>query len=146
SFDRLQNVNPGFDPHGVIAMTVTLPMRPGEADHNDAAFHRILIPRVQALPGVEAAGMISQLPLSGNGNDSHFTIDGRPVPRPSDRPDADDRTVTPGYFAAMRIPLLQGRDFTAADTSDTPGVAIVSRLFAEKYFPGQDAIGQRLTI
>jgi putative ABC transport system permease protein len=146
SFQRLKNVNPGFDPNGVLTMRVTLPMKPGQADHSDADFYRVLLPRIEALPGVKSAALVSELPLGGSGNDTRFTIDGRPASKPSERPDADDRTITSGYFTAMRIPLLKGRYFLAADRDSAPNVAIVSRSFAEKYFPGQDAVGQHLAI
>ncbi len=146
SFQRLEDVNPGFDPTGALTMQIALPMRPGASDHSDADFHRALLERVAGLPGVEAAGLVSELPLSGQGNDTVFTIDGRPVPKPSERPDADDRTITPGYFEAMRIPLLKGRYFTGADRDGGTNVVIVSRAFAGQYFPGQEAVGQHLAI
>jgi putative ABC transport system permease protein len=148
SFQRLQNVDPGFNPNGVLAMRITLPMRPGASPvgHSDADFYRALLPRIEALPGVEAAGLNSELPLSGQGNSTLFTIDGRPAPKPGERPGVDGRTISPGYFAAMRIPLLKGRYFTAADRDGSPNVAIVSRKFAETFFPGQEPLGQHLTI
>ncbi len=146
SYQRLQDVNPGFDPTGALAMQITLPMRPGASDHGDADFHRALLERIAALPGVEAAGMVSELPLSGQGTDTAFSIDGRPVPKASERPYADDRTITAGYFEAMRIPLLKGRYFTDADRDGGTNVVIVSRAFAEQYFRGQEALGQHLTI
>jgi putative ABC transport system permease protein len=148
SFQKLVDVNPGFDPNDALAMRITLPMRPGAspADHADAEFHRALLERVHAFPGVESAGIVSELPLSGQGNDTFFTIDGRPAPKPSERPNADDRTISPGYFEAMRIPLLKGRSFTAADRDGGTNVAIVSRALAEAFFPGQEPLGQHLVI
>jgi len=150
SFQRLEDVNPGFNPAGVLTMRITLPMRPAQPDrqpdHSDADFYRTLLPRIGALPGVEAVGLVSELPLSGQNNDTLFTIDGKPVAKPSERPDADDRTISPGYFDAMRIPLLKGRYFTAADNAGSAKVIIVNRKFAETFFPGQEPLGQHLSI
>ncbi len=154
SFQRLENVNPGFDTRNVLAMRVELPM-PGPAsgaaqdslNRKEAAFWQVLLQRLQALPGVESVGLVSQLPLSGQMNDTWFTIDGRPPVAPSARPDADDRQVSNGYFAAMRIPLLKGRFFSNESGPDGgSGEAIISRSLAETYFPGQNPLGEHMSI
>ncbi len=145
SFQRLASVNPGFDSAGTLTMRISLPMRPGARDHAGADFFYELCRRIEALPGVDTAGVVSELPLSGEGNDTLFTIDGRAL-KPGERLGADDRTVSPDYFSALKIPLLKGRFFTTADRDSAPNVVIVSRSFADTYFPGQEALGRRLTI
>jgi putative ABC transport system permease protein len=146
SFQRLQSVHPGFDTRNVLALRVELPMTPATGAVTDPpggkerAFFRDLLERLRKLPGVESAGLVSALPLSGDGNDTSFTIDGRPP----DRRNADDRTASAGYFAAMRIPLLKGSWFHESETGARE--VLISRSFAETYLPGEDPLGQHLLI
>ena len=150
SLQRLENVNPGFDTRNVLTMRVELPMSPAaDASEHRAApreheFFRELAARLQALPGVESAGLVSELPLSGQGNGRWFTIDGHPPLSVDARPTAEDRAASTGYFRAMHIPLLKGR-YLREDAAGGHEV-LVSRSFADTYFPGQDPLGQRLAI
>jgi putative ABC transport system permease protein len=157
SFQKLENVNPGFDPSGVLTMRVDLPMDPGAANENvqpdevlkndkTGPFFNELLQRLRTLPGVEYAGAVSELPLSGMNNDTWFTIEGRPPLKPSDRPNADQRRATPDYFKAMSIPLLKGRYFTDADNRTAAKVLIINQALADKFFPSQDPIGQHLVV
>jgi putative ABC transport system permease protein len=152
SFQRLESVNPGFDARDVLAMRVELPMLPatdasqGSPGHQERAFFRALLERLRTLPGVESAGLVSELPLSGQMSDTAFTIDGRaPVP-PSARLYADDREASTGYFQAMRIPLLEGRYFDERDSETGAKEVLISRSFAKAQFPGQNPLGQHLVI
>jgi predicted permease len=105
------------------------------------AFNRALIQRLQSLPGVEAAGVIAAgLPLERGGNNG-VRIAG---PRASEYYNADYREVSPGYFDAMRIPLRQGRFFSAADSGTAAPVVIVNEQFAREHFPGRSALGEHL--
>ncbi len=150
SFARLENVKPGFEPARVLSLQVSLPRfasNPAPRDHDrGAVFFSQLLDRLRAVPGVEYAGLISELPLSGQENDTHFTIEGRPPVMPSDRPDEDARVTSADYFRAMGIPLIEGRYFSDSDNRQAARVAIIDRSFASKYFPGQNPIGQRLNI
>jgi putative ABC transport system permease protein len=147
SFQRLENVNPGFDSNSVLAVRIVLPMRPGEKpDGRDGGFFRTLLEGLNAIPGVQHAGLISELPLSGQANDTFFTIEGRPTVKPSERPNADDRWASPGYFEAMGIPILKGRNFNDGDTFSGAKVAIVSKTLADRFFKGQEPLGQHLNI
>ncbi len=149
SFQRLSNVNPGFNPKGVMVARIALPMQPGLGDKvgkREIGFYRPLLEKLKAQPGVEYAGLVSELPLAAQGNDTSFTIDGRPAVRPVDRPHADDRNVSADYFKAMSIPLIAGRYFKESDNENNANVAIVSRSLAEKYFAGQSALGEHLSI
>ncbi|MDQ6622434.1 MAG: ABC transporter permease, partial [Verrucomicrobiota bacterium] len=145
SFVRLQNVDPGFEPRGVLTMELSLPVAKYARGKPVVDFYRELVRRVQALPGVEAAALTSILPLSGTNSDSSFTIEGRDSKVDRVSPDEEIRSVTPDYFKALKIPLLQGRDFDARDDIDAPKTVIVNQSFAKKWFPNQDVIGKRIT-
>ncbi|HUK61682.1 MAG TPA: ABC transporter permease [Dongiaceae bacterium] len=144
SFLRMQEIRGGFDPHGVISGRVTLPVAVYPEDDQRRRFFQDLIPRVAALPGVEAASATSQLPY---GEDSWTRV----VTREGHERDAIDRlphlnfsTVAPGYFAALRIRLRAGRDFGPADGPASQRVAIVNQAAARLLWPGQDPLGKRL--
>ena len=148
SFARLDHVKPGFDPAGVLTLQISLPIqgsKPGDPYEGNLFFGQLL-GRLRALPGVDSVALISDLPLSGQENDAHFTIEGRPPVTPSNLPDEDARITSAQYFRAMGIPLVQGRYFSDADNNQASRVAIVSRSFANKYFPNQNPIGQYINI
>jgi predicted permease len=137
----LRSTDPGFEPHNVL--TFVLP-RPNQSDHT---FVAQAVERLRALPGVEAAGATSNIPLSGS-NESTWSIqlEGE-TPKPvAQQPDVPTDIVTPGYFAALRIPLLRGRDFTDADSADRPRVIIISQAMAKRFWPHEDALGRRLFV
>jgi putative ABC transport system permease protein len=100
---------------------------------------------MQALPGVESASAISDLPLTGNAFDNTFTIPGRPLP-PGEFTSAQMRWVSPDYFRTMGIPLLRGRGFTDRDNERSPRTIIISQAMARRYWPGDDPIGKRMVI
>ena len=148
SFARLASVKPGFEPDRVLSLQVSLP-RFGSSQNDQArgaVFFGQLLDRLRAVPGVEYAGLISELPLSGQENDTYFTIEGRPPVTPTDRPDEDARVTSTDYFRAMGIPLIEGRYFSDSDNKNAARVAIISRSFASQYFPKQNPIGQHLNI
>jgi putative ABC transport system permease protein len=112
-----------------------------------AAFYQQLLERTSGLPGVEAAGVISELPLSGQDNDTYFALEGQPlVSTADDKNLANFRTASPGYFRAMGIPLVRGRFFNEGDREGAPRVVIISESFARSFFPDQDPLGHRLTM
>ena len=144
SYARIQAVSPGFDPEHVLTMRLVLP----DAKYKDGgakrAFFETLTARLKTLPGVEAVGANNLLPFNGYGGSRSFMIEGRPVPPGSPHPEEQLRFITPGYFAALSIPVLRGRDFDARDTDGAPRVAVVSRAMAERYWPGEDVVGKRI--
>lgn len=146
SFQKLAQVNPGFDPARVISARISLPRSASYNETRIMAFYGPLLDHLKALPGVESAGLVSELPLSGQNNDTWFTIEGRPPVASSDRPDADQRTVSADYFRTMGIPLIKGRYFTDRDNLKSAKVVIISRSLAGKYFPNQNPIGQHSNI
>ena len=142
----IQGTDPGFDAGNVLTLRAELPMPQYAKVATREAFHSRVLGAVRALPGVRAAGFISFLPIS------RFRGGIWPVTVAGDR-DASAgvrgannvaalRYVTPGYFATLAIPLMRGRDISAADTQERPFVAVVSESFAKRYWPGEDPIGR----
>lgn len=141
SFWNLRNVDPGFDPEGVLTLELALPYRPYPTYNAAAGFYHRLLEGVRALPGVESAGAVSGLPL---------------VPLPSfyDEPLAAEgdgvaavathNLVTPGYFEALRIPLVEGRAFEPGDRAGGGNPVLVSSTLARRLFPGESALGKRV--
>ena len=145
TFAALQAVDAGFNPHNVISMVVSVSGSTEEDPGRRGIFYHQLIERVRSLPGVQAAGAINHLPLAGDLWGWHFAIEGRPKPRPGEAPGAVYRMVTPGYFEAMRLPVVRGRDITDADNVTAPGVVIINEQAAREYWPGEDPIGKRVS-
>jgi putative ABC transport system permease protein len=144
SFAKLTNVEPGFDPAHVLAFRVALPQTSYPGPHQRAAFFDRLLEALHTTPGIEAAGMVQQLPMRGDYVLS-FTIDRRPVTR-GEEPSANYRAVSPRYFAALRIPVLRGRAFTEQDVEKAPMVAVIDEAFAKRHFPGEDPMGRGIDI
>jgi predicted permease len=144
SFAQILHVDSGFKPDGVLTMRVSLPDAIYNKPEQRRAFYNELLDRVRRLPGVEATGAVSGLPLSGDGGSGTLTVDTQSVPMEDRAPEADQRVATPGYFKAMGISLLRGRAFEARDTDGAPPVAIVDESLAERYWPNQDPIGKRV--
>jgi putative ABC transport system permease protein len=147
SFVRLQNVNPGFNPHNVLTMEISLPQAkypaPGPSyigGEKAIAFFAEAQRRISQLPGVEANACAAILPLSGSNSDSSFEIEGRPPHGGGPGPDEEMRVISPNFFRVLQVPLLQGRFFNDADTSTSPKVVI--RRAARKYFPEWRGVGK----
>jgi predicted permease len=143
TFARLQAVGRGFDPRDAVTMTVTVPQEKYATAARMATFADETVRRLAALPGVRAAGAVQDLPFRGGLNVVCLHIPGRPLPR--DCPPVRIYSVTPGYFAAMGIPLVRGRLYEQRDWSRPTHPAVVNEALARKYFPGQDPIGQYVT-
>jgi putative ABC transport system permease protein len=148
SFGKLMAIDPGFNPERLITMRLVLPV----AKYPDRArwtqFHQALIDRVATLPGVEAAGLNSALPLEGGGSESAVIAEGQPMPKPGSGPPPNlcmFQAITPDYFRAMGIPIVSGRALTERDTADSIPVAVIDESFARKMFPSQNAIGKRFS-
>jgi putative ABC transport system permease protein len=146
SFWRLMRVHPGFDPANVLATELSL-VSPhyDDAQRRESFFHQ-LQDRLQSSPGVNSAGFISELPLSGEANDTFFTITEHPPANPNDNDDADFRNIDGDYFATMRIPLLAGRVFDRQDSAESSKALIVNEPFVKKFFPNEDPIGKHLNM
>ena len=144
SFARLQAVDPGFQPEGVLAVSYSLPQS-SYAEPQQIAFAQQLLERVQALPGVTSAATVYPLPLSGENMVLAFAVEGRPAPPPNEVPSANVRAISTGYFRTMGIPILEGRAFTDRDDRRAPRVAIINRTMAKRVWSGESALGKRFT-
>jgi putative ABC transport system permease protein len=144
SFRRLAAVDPGFRTERVLTATLTIPAARYPDGDDVVAFYDALLPRVTSLPGVTAAGAVSVAPLAGIAGPSDIEVEtwvGAPdMPRPT----ADIQGVTPGYFAAMGIGLLEGRGFEQRDGMNAPLIAVVSESLARDYWPDRSPIGGRI--
>jgi len=145
SFARLQNVLPGFNPRNALTFEISLPKMQYPDDASIVRFNSEAQRRIAALPGVQAAGFSTILPLAGTNSDWSFAIEGRPLNDNSPSPDEEKRQVSPDYFRALETPLIKGRFFTDADNADAPPVIIVNQAFAKKFWPNDDALGKRIT-
>jgi predicted permease len=146
SFAELQASSPGVDPSGVVAAGVTLPGARYTDEAQRRLFYRRVMDRLEATPGVEAAGATTPLPLSGNGWQTSFAVEGYPEPEIGKFPTNDIARVTPNYFRTMGIRLLRGRAFTWRDDENAPPVAIIDETFAATWFPNEDPVGRRIKI
>lgn len=142
---KLQAMDPGFEEHHALTLSATVPKRQFTRPVQESAYFDEVLGRVRALPGVVAAGAIDSLPLMG-GSNQPVAIAGRPTVPMSEQPEVSVRVMTPGYFAAMRIPLLQGRDINQNDTASSAAVVVISKAMAEQFWPKQNAIGQHLKL
>lgn len=146
SFNRLQNVSPGFNLERALAVRLALPPAKFPTGAAVKNFYDRLAPRLTALPGVESVGAASALPMSALNARTEFVISGRPPAKPSDVPGAQHRWVSPGYFQAMRIPLLRGREFMEQDDEKGAGVVVIDQALAIKFFAGEEALGAHIQI
>jgi predicted permease len=144
SLVALQNVDPGFDPNNVLTLRVDLPRQKYNTPEKASNFFEQLETRVDGLPGVEAVGLITDLPLSGEARDMPYRVEGRPAT--SDIAFVDFRRVNKNYFSAMRIPLRRGRNFTEQEVRQSDKAIVVSQAFVDSVFPNEEAVGQRLII
>jgi putative ABC transport system permease protein len=143
SLVRLQQVDPGFDSRGVLTFQVSLPGRSYATPQQIGAFYDTLITQVNAVPGVTAAGAVTNLPLAGSDQTSGVSVEGR-GDRSARAPEAAYRAVTPGYFNAMKMRLVRGRALDAHDNASTALVAVINETMARRFWPGDDPIGRRL--
>jgi predicted permease len=144
SFIRLMSVDPGLDPRNVLTVDIRL-SRNKYSRPQQAAFFQQLLERLRALPGIQAAGVVYPMPLSGMEENAGFNIEGQPPPAAGEQRTAGPRGVSPGYFKAQGIQLLKGRVFTESDGGDTPPVVVINEAMARRYWPNQDPIGRRIS-
>jgi putative ABC transport system permease protein len=144
SFWRLKNVDPGFDTGHLLTLRVEIPDRRYAAPERRELFYRQVLSRLGALPGALAAGAIHYLPLTGSGWRGGLEIEERPTAPGTEPPITHWRVVTPGYFAALKLPLLAGRDFGAPDRAGSPEAAIVNESLARRFWPHESPLGKRI--
>src|ERR1017187_406211 len=144
SFWRLVHVDPGFRPDHVVATMLHM-SNSARPKNQKVAFYHELEDRLRSLPGVEAAGAISELPLSGQYSDSTFRVEGR-VYSAGQSDDADLRQATPGFLNALRIPLVSGRWLSLGDTEKAPGTVVVNQEFVKRFFDGNNPVGHHIQV
>jgi putative ABC transport system permease protein len=145
SLMRLLDVDPGFDPKGVLSMRVRLPQRRYADVAARSAFCDRSLEALKALPGVVSASAVTAAPMSDDGLIFSIAIEGREE-APGDHQSAAWFAVSPDYFKTVHVPLLRGRLFGDDDRGGAPRVAIVNESFAKRIFPGEDPIGRRMTM
>jgi putative ABC transport system permease protein len=144
TFVRTQAISPGFAADRLLLLRLSLPKERYATPNSMRRFYDDLRGRLAAVPGVETIALASALPLSAINNRSEIYISGRKLASPLDVPGAQYRWLSPGYFRAMKIPLIEGREFTEHDTEDVAGVAVVDQAMAAKNWPGRSPIGSHL--
>jgi putative ABC transport system permease protein len=146
SFVRLRSVDPGFQPSGILTLRVPLSGGRNNAAERRVAFFQQVLDRVATLPGVRAVGAVNGLPLTGLGVGSTFAVEGRPAPPAEQRPMGILRSVTPGYFRVMGIPLVAGRGFAESDTKPAAPVIVVNQTLARRFWRERNPLGGRLVV
>jgi putative ABC transport system permease protein len=139
----LNQIDLGFNPDRVLTAQVQLTTTDYPTDADVIGFYRQVTERLEVVPGVTSVGAVRMLPLIRTIGDWSITIEGRPLASPNENPNADYQSATPGYFRTMGTTLLRGRLLTNADREDAPLVVVINDTMAERYWPGQDAIGKR---
>jgi putative ABC transport system permease protein len=145
SFLRLKNVDPGFRADNLLTMKVVLPEPRYREFDKRSAFYKDLLQRLQAVPGVSSAAVTTNLPLYRQGNSIGILIEGRPEPQPGQELIVVTRVVSPSYLETMGIQLLKGRFLSEQDEASGQRVVVISEAMANKFWPGEDAIGKRLS-
>jgi putative ABC transport system permease protein len=146
SFVALMRVDPGFDPAHTMTVKVSIPTAKYRDAAQQQAFFNQLFEKLDALPGVTAAGGTSFLPIAGLGAATGFQIVGQPKPSAGQEPVTDVRVVTHDYFKAMGVPLLRGRTFDSRDAGTNVRRVIVNQALARKHFPNEDPIGKSIIV
>ncbi len=144
SFVHMMSVDPGIDPQGVLTARLDLPESVYPDVHATARFAQQALERVRAVPGVQSAGVVSLLPLSGNSSTSAHSIEDHPLPPGGLPPILGTRFVSPGYFEAMGIPVIEGEVFDRIDPAKRGDGVVISAAVAQHFWPGRSALGKRL--
>jgi len=154
SFQNLLEVSPGFQTQHLLSVRLSPPAKAYPDGAPLTAFYQQILNRVRAIPGVQAAGAVSELPMSNSySSGSTFLEQTSVTDLPREAPiqnlpyfEADIRTAAPGYFEALKIPLVRGRYLSEADAADAPLVAVVDEEFARRYWPNEDPLGKRIAV
>lgn len=146
SLKAVESLATGFEPRGVMTAAVTLPRALYDTAAKQSAFWQAAREKLEAIPGVTAAGLVDNLPFSNAQGSASFLIQGRPVAPNEAVPHGHVDVISPGYFRTLGIRRLRGRGFTDGDRANTRAVAIVDEALARQYWPGQDALGQSISL
>jgi putative ABC transport system permease protein len=146
SYVRVTEINPGFNPERVL----TAKIAPSNKKYPDAksrsTFYTTVLERLESLPGVESAGMVMNLPLTGSSMNRGFRVEGRPEPKADENVTMDFQIVSPNYFSTLEIPVKRGRGLNATDNETSERVVVINETMARQYWPNEDPIGKRMGI
>jgi putative ABC transport system permease protein len=145
SFWLLQDVNPGFNAEKLLTMRVNLPRNRYPDNPKAWGFYRRFLEEGATAPGIEAVAVTSGMPMFGGNTSTEVQVEGKTLADDANKPSANWRIVSPGYFRTMGIPL-RGRDFDERDSEDAPPVTIISESMARRYWPGEDPIGKTVVL
>jgi len=144
SLMALRAVDPGFDTDKLLTLRVSLPDEQYPSGAERSTFFERAVLEIKSLPGVRSVSASSMIPLLGDNGNSSMSIEEHPISDPADKIVVGNEAVSPGYLETMGIPLLEGREITALDRADTPGVIIINRHMARHFWPDESAIGKRV--
>jgi putative ABC transport system permease protein len=142
---NLQTIDPGFDEHNVLTLTVMVNRQQFSNPTQESQFFDSVLKRIRTLPGVESAGAVDSLPLQG-GSNQPVAIEGHPAAAMSEQPEVSVRATTSGYLRTMHIPLLAGREITADDNANSAPVVLISQSMAKQFWPNESPIGHHLKL
>jgi putative ABC transport system permease protein len=145
SFSRLQSLQLGYEPSGLLTARLELPFKSYSNREKIGNFNKALLDRVRLLPGVQSAAVSSNPPLMGSWQ-TGFVRERAPQPAPGQMPSADLETIAGDYFQTFKTTLLRGRTFNEGDTATSPRVVVIDQSLAEQFFPNEDPIGKRLSV
>jgi putative ABC transport system permease protein len=144
SFDKLLRVDVGFKTERLLSLEYRIPRNKYKEPAAQWNFHRQVVEKLQAVPGVQSAALVRGLPFSGNGGTTSIVLPDREPPAKGMEPEVQFNTATPEYFKTIGIPLLQGRLFAAEDQAQTPAVVVINQTMAQRYWPNQDPLGKQI--
>jgi putative ABC transport system permease protein len=146
AFEQLSNGDPGFEVDGLLTFDLSVQDDRYPTDADVIAYEHELVRVLGEIPSVEGVAVMSSLPRGQTSTRTRYTIDGRPYVQPSEQPTVGIQIVNPGYFAAMGIPVREGRLVEESDREDSPPVAVVSEAFVAREFPDEEPLGQHVTL
>ena len=144
SFDRLSSATPGFSPQHLLTMQLSLPSVRYPKEQQVAEFYRQLLERLQAVPGVQAAGLSMSLPPNLLAMENPFRIASEPIVPGKQLHVAEEMTISPGYFRTLGVPLIRGRFFSDSDRNRKDQIVVINENMAKQFFPNQDPVGERI--
>jgi putative ABC transport system permease protein len=146
SYVRVTRINPGFDADRVLTAKIAPSRQKYATPASREAFYASVLDRLKTVPGIESAGMVMNLPLTGSSMNRGFSVEGRPDPKPDQNVTMDYQVVSPDYFTTLGIPLKRGRGITEADTQNSLRVIVINQTMAQHYWPNEDPVGKRMAI
>jgi predicted permease len=144
SLQKVQEVQTGFDPRGLMSAELSLPKTTYKTPEQQTAFFSALEQQLMSIPGVTHAAMSNALPFTNSGGSASFQIEGQSLAPNDPGPHGNDRHISPDYFATMRIPVIRGRVFTSGDRLNTELVCVIDETLARRYWPSEDPLGQHI--